>query len=361
MAKNVPITVDTERPEHAELLTRAAFDRFKDTTELRVTPTTRLGRVETRLFRVRAVRSGGGMSNYYYSKIGQAKLLRDEFAAYRKYVRDQLPQASEAWLIAYKGLACLSSIAAGLPSSNHPTALVDVLERGYDVGKVSAALARLYGQLFLPWHAARQVGQIEWFRHYEWYLRWSRTTEFVQRWIGSPSPRKFLVARGKKWPCPIETIERLRDERAGAEVFMRPVHGDLHQRNIIVDPIGDEYNPWLIDFEWTQVFHSMVDYVLLEASLKIFHFSRYISEDRYMSLHDVLAGDSRRVATAAENEMIEVIRTIRRYARKEVGSEGWPGEYYTASLLVAAGLLSVPTCPVRICWLTAAWMANQIA
>ena len=44
---------------------------------------------------------------------------------------------------------------------------------------------------------------------------------------------------------------------------MSKIHGDLHLGNILIGPAGDA---WLIDFEWTRLGHTLLDWAGLEAA-----------------------------------------------------------------------------------------------
>jgi len=219
--------------------------------------------------------------------------------------------------------------------------------------------------LLIPWREASEDVEIAWFDEYSWHLRWIRTESFLRSWLGYADCEKKTFSLGpQRFVSPLNLICRARDEAWSSKVRRRPTHGDLHQRNIIIDRIGEELNPWLIDFGWTRVLHSLVDYALLEASLKMFFFARFFSEDRYLQLHDLLHNNSRsikRYRTGPEEAMLNIIQAIRNKAREEVYSyEAWPREYYLASLFVSLGLITIPTGLPRMAWLTSAWFATQI-
>lgn len=362
----IQVSLDT-RPNDQDvgLLAAAAEARFGHTLEeLFVSPTLRLGMSGARVYRVRA-RVTVGRSRYYYAKVGKLSGLGQEYQAFRQYVHDILTHVADAWLVSDGEYACLSCFAVGMDAGAEPTPLVDKLGgASCQTSKMCKAIDRVFKKVLAPWSDGNSTEQIRWFEDYSWYLRWERTQEFLRDWLGDST---YNHLTGNPDPSglasPLATILKLQEDGATASVRFRPVHGDLHQRNIILDSIGREFVPWVIDFGWTRRFHALVDYALLEASLKIFHFARFCTENRYLQIHDLLH-ERRRAASGSggktEPAMIRLIQTIRDNARAEVEPEAWPHEYYLSSLLVSMGLITIPTSLPRMAWLTAAWFAEHL-
>jgi hypothetical protein len=361
----IPIIVDTSPQSDVKLLALAAQKHFPSVKEVHVTPTVRLGNSGSRVYRAKA-KTGDHWSRYYYSKVGKMGKLQREFDAYQTYVRDDIPIFSRAWFVRAREEACLCCFVAGANPDNEPNPLVDLLSHPITapLPKICDAIKRIYETLIAAWRHASRPGEINWTDDYKYYLRWERTEPFIKSWLGQiECNRKTTVVNGRKLISPLRMIHQIHSEAWKEPVNKRPVHGDLHQRNIIMDRVGEEFNPWLIDFGWTREFHALVDYALLEASLKIFHFGKFFSEGRYLKLHDALhqkGSDSLR-HHGPEEAMLRLVRTIRQMARKEVyNREAWPREYYIASLIVSMGLLPIQTSLIRITWLTSAWFASHI-
>lgn len=362
----IPIIVDTSPQSDVILLELAAQANFPSVKEVHVTPTVRLGNSGSRVYRAKARTDDRGWSRYYYSKVGKSAKLRREYDAYLTHVRDEIPIFSRAWFVQYRGEACLCCFVAGSNPNNEPNPLVELLSHPITapLSKICDAIERVYAALLAAWRSASRPGEINWVDAYKYYLRWERAEPFVKSWLGEAEcAKKTTGVNGRKLASPFRMIEQISSDAWKAPVNLRPVHGDLHQRNIIMDKVGEEFNPWLIDFGWTREFHALVDYALLEASLKIFHFGKFFSEERYLKLHDLLhqsTSDSLK-HYGPEEAMLGLVRTIRRMAKQEVHNRGaWPREYYLASLIVSMGLLPIQTSLIRMTWLTSAWFASHL-
>ncbi len=349
------------------LLLKSSKMKFGSATTLFVTPTKRLGNSGARVYRIRVKDENGLMSLHYYAKIHRSRALREEYDAYRKYVGGRIPQAPEVWMIDGEKEACLCCFEAGGNPQTQAATLVDELENRKDpinAQRICETLELLYRRFFSSWQEAAETDdQFQWFKEYRKYLRWNRTEEFLQKWIGNKKSEPFKID-GNDYQSPYSVIEKsLKEFSYVSTAKKRPVHGDLHQRNIILDRIGDTYNPWIIDFGWTKKFHALVDYALLEASLKIFHFYKCFSEQEYMRIHDMMdCGFSKEYKSNLDpwqQDLWSIIGTIRKHAKEET-PETWPNEYYVSSLLVSIGMIAIPTCPPRAAWLTAAWFATKI-
>jgi hypothetical protein len=362
----IPIIVDTSPARDVRLLAHAAKKHFPSVEEVHVTPTVRLGHSGARVYRARAKTAGNHWSRYFYSKVGARSKLQDEFDAYLKYVENEIPTFTPAWFVDGTKEACLCCFVAGRNPHDEPSPLVDLLSHptGAPLSKVCGAISRMYNMLANSWRKDSRLTEIHWIADYADYLRWSRTQSFAKSWLGQNECRQRTIKiYGRELVSPLRMINQIGTENWKERVYTRPVHGDLHQRNIIMDKVGGELDPWLVDFGWTCEFHSMVDYALLEASLKSFHFGHFFGEEHYLELHDLLheGGKGNMRHRGAEEAMLRLVRTIRRKARKEVcDKKAWPREYYLASLIVNIGLLSIPTNLVRTTWLTSAWFASHI-
>lgn len=362
----IPIIVDTSPASDVRLLARAAKKHFPSVEEVHVTPTVRLGHSGARVYRARARNAGNHWSRYYYSKVGSLDKLQDEFDAYVKYVQDEIPNFTPAWFVHGTKEACLCCFRAGSNPDDEPNPLVDLLSHpiGTPLSKVCEAISRMYDILAASWRKDSLLAVINWGEDYADYLRWGRTKSFAESWLGQNECRqRMTVINSRRLTSPLRMINQIRSENWKEQVNTRPVHGDLHQRNIIMDKVGGEFSPWLVDFGWTCQFHALVDYALLEASLKSFYFGQFFGEEHYLKLHDLLHEKSRHSNRhrGPEEAMLRLVRTIRRKARKEVlDNKAWPREYYLASLIVNMGLLSIPTSLVRTTWLTSAWFASHL-
>ena len=363
---SIPVLVDTSPHKDVEMLILAARKGFlTELIALRVAPTMRLGNSGSRVYRVQADLDGSLPSRYFYAKVGPKTRLLDEDHAYKVHIDKKIANVPNAWCVENRKEACLCYGAVGSDHSE-VTPLSDYLMGSMEVpaDKICRAIEGTYANLS-PFQKASSEGEIQWFENYKWYLRWERTLDFLEKWLGKADcRRRSLSWGGRTLVSPLLKIRQLAAEKIQAKVRLRPVHGDLHQKNIILEKIGEELNPWVIDFGWTRVFHNLVDYALLEASLKLFHFAPFFSEERFLSLHDFLQDESATPKlrfSSQEAACLKLITLIRRKARREILSPlAWPEEYYLSSLLVSMGLLCIPTCSRRMGWLASSWFASHL-
>lgn len=209
--------------------------------------------------------------------------------------------------------------------------------------------------------------------------REERTTRFLETWIGRDGRERaasLLFEMGLA--CPWHAASELLRSEEPIDTLWRPVHRDMHQRNIMVESsdlqtptfdgratpgVPQDLATYLIDFEWTGSGHALSDWVLLEASLKLLACAGYFSETEYLSLHDALDRDDDFATLEGHHpgrHLWEILREIRRLSKPDAVNSEWRRQYYAASLLTTMGLLTVPECPSRLTYLTAAWMAAQI-
>ena len=165
---------------------------------------------------------------------------------------------------------------------------------------------------------------------------------------------------------PIALFNSLKEEsRKWAEIPVKvmTVHGDTHQRNIILQPVGQTVVAWLIDFDWSRQFHALVDYTLLEASLKTFYYARYIHPDRMPTLHDRIDanGTERGDLDNVEHTLVDFLRDLRQRSQAVCGTlNSWRAEYHLSSFLVTLGLLTNFACSPLHAWETLAWLAGTL-
>lgn len=360
------------RSEDRAPLIAAVRRYYKGCTRIFVSPTMRLGASDTRVYRVRVKCGRKVVPQAAYAKVGLQADIKVEWDAFEQWVHRQLTNVptptkggganSRRWCICYPEVGHLA---------DETRPFIELLE-GKDYSwlpGVCDALKTLYTKHLQPWGGSPTSRQINWFQEYERkppesYLRWSKLKTFVEQRHDAFNDSNVRVGRH----CLHSPLRLLRDLRRNPKrwrhrVRTRPVHGDLHLRNLFLEKHGHVFLPWLIDFGWTRRFHCMVDYALLEASLKIFHFGRHFSEKRYLELHDQLAEHhtSGKAACLSTDEaaLVQLIETIRLAAREE--ALDWPYEYYMSSCLISLGLMTVRTSPVRTAWITASWFAERIA
>lgn len=168
------------------------------------------------------------------------------------------------------------------------------------------------------------------------------------------------------------------DDRFSLDGKHGAVHGDLHQRNIIVRKLGGL--PMVIDYGWSGCRHFMVDYTLLESSFTCLYFARFISEDRIVDLQQeffevhigfIANGDQDFEGIKPLNKIEELFCGIVKELRKAAFEEAGDGkcdwrrervkEYYTSLFLMTAGRIRVETAVVPISIRMAEFLFAKIA
>jgi hypothetical protein len=334
----------------------------------------RLGSDKHKLYRLQ-VKDRYDAIEHMYARVGEVTLIEEELASRKRCIKwDEV--APKPW-DAYDPEKKSGVLAFMLtPNDAEPAPLAHYLDASdSEQGAVLVAVRGLYNSLDTACPTARK-GRIRWFDAYDRYLRWDETELAVHDLFRSGGDKPFQVD-GVELPSPYTALKAIRDHD-DAQVSFRQVHGDFHQRNVILlpqkgartaknDKLADAelsslmLIPQLIDFRWAREFHWLVDYTLLEASLKVFHFGRRIPDGRYLAVSRMLdgkpqGGDSRPIAPA-EARLIELIEMIRNCAqeeakRRKVRTYDFNVEYAFSSLLVTMGMLSIPQCDMWKAWLT---------
>jgi hypothetical protein len=351
-----------------DILVESAKYEFDELKNLYISPTIRLGNSGVRVYRGRAKDKNGSFFLKYYAKVGENKKIRNEFNAYKKFVQKKLKEAPKGWIVEGGEDACLGYYSVGLNPDIEPLPLENFLpfaSSNIKVDKLCNAIIDVYETLKMAWGQPVEQKTISWFKDYDWYLRWSRTKKFLKgSWIEEKINEPTFNVGDMTLINPYAKILQIERDKHSSIVKYRTVHGDLHQKNIIIDIKGEELIPWIIDFARTRNFHSIVDYAFLEASLKIFHFSKYYSDMNYIKLHDNLHSEIEVAGpgfSPTDIEILKIIHKIRSYAKKEVlNDNAWPEEYYLSSLFVSMGLISIHTCPSWYAWLTSSWLATKL-
>jgi hypothetical protein len=331
-----------------------------------------------------------GPHRRFFARIGTVDDVEVEYRACRSFVQGVAPRDVHRTDAPDGHGACLS-FTLDHAGGTEPTPLADMLRpggMGKDWGRVCDAIRLLFDQELLGLRRTTPAEPIRYWDEYERYIRWGATKSVLAGMLGPDRLRDTVPTADSELMSPVVLRDRLL-RKPGPPVRRRMVHGDCHQRNLLLHRTvgGKEFTPTLIDFRWTQErFHWPVDYAVMEASLKLFHFADSLGEGAYLRLHDDLddegptpertrkANPGRRASrggkgppasepAGVERDLRRVLDTIRSCARREcAGYRGqWPEEYYTSSLLVTLGMIGVPSCNAYRGWLTAAWFADKLA
>lgn len=133
------------------------------------------------------------------------------------------------------------------------------------------------------------------------------------------------------------------------------IHGDLHLSNIVAD--GNIANPTLIDYAWTKrSSHVLIDYVMLESSLRIMRFPRSINPGLILAVDRALITDfsgdeAGRIANSLPGEsltrqrlevMIGAVRAVRTKAKtlavdNQITDPQLEAEYFKLMYIILCG------------------------
>ena len=232
---------------------------------------------------------------------------------------------------------------AGLPKGP-PTELRHVLEQNR-WNDATVSLRAAY-QILDQAHRG-SYASVCYFDHYAAYLRMNKG--WINHLRSSLGNLESIKALGTTVPNPLGLIDAIqkRPSLTTSSAHLSAVHGDLHPKNILV---GKIFKACLIDFGWSQAsFHTIVDFVFMEASLKFFRlpwhvprldlirFERSLSSEYLpdIPMHDLSLRNA-----------FQLIRTIREAAMIYIKSseKNWYERQYLLPLFfVTAGLFSYPT------------------
>ena len=131
-----------------------------------------------------------------------------------------------------------------------------------------------------------------------------------------------------------------------------PVHGDLHANNVIIDAEDDVH---LIDFAWAaKNKHVLVDYVLMENSLRFLLFPQHVQPDKQLEADRLLLkcdGAQELASVTWDCCLVEhyrrlgrILHQLRTQARPYLASQAEDGfsEYLATQFLILFGQISYP-------------------
>ena len=151
-------------------------------------------------------------------------------------------------------------------------------------------LNEVYSKMETAHRAAKpeEIDLLEEDKGYEWYLRNNRPSR-IEAILGElrkvHDTFEFLGAQIYNPLYAIREVHKKRTCKVG------PVHGDLHPKNIILD--GNYQKVGLIDFAWSAYpRHTLVDYTLLENSLRFMLFPGFCSLPEQLEVDKLLLSET---------------------------------------------------------------------
>lgn len=134
----------------------------------------------------------------------------------------------------------------------------------------------------------------------------------------------------------LKTYGRIKS--ADLQTFRKTCHGDLHSENFF----WDGSNVYLIDFGFTGVHHAVIDHTILESSIRLKHFPRYIPIEELLDYEKKFLGlesfqpnfDLSFIKRQKLRELYRLINLIRIDSRKYSYEKSSVKEYLTSLFLI---------------------------
>jgi len=141
----------------------------------------------------------------------------------------------------------------------------------YDAEFSSTRIGRILKQVFdglKDAHSRREPEQVPIRQHFERYFRDDAAQARIRCVLGKDADAKSPMFLGSRIYNPLHHLNNLPKH---ANLYVAPVHGDLHPDNIVIDRNRVAH---LIDFAWAHKSRDvLIDYVLLETSIRFMAFA----------------------------------------------------------------------------------------
>lgn len=203
----------------------------------------------------------------------------------------------------------------------------------------------IYQGLCRKAHETAQLKDIELLKSYKWYLRGCYATERIKSVLGGNAKKRQFCFLSAQIFNPLIALRKL-PSRFTCNVG--PVHGDLHPKNII---FNRQMHPGLIDFAWSRhQRHILVDFVLLENSLRFFIFPKCYNLEEQLKIDKLLLHEkgylqiincsfSTKKCKQLYLRLASMVQKIRENARRVAGAKYTFNEYLLSQFIVLYGLL----------------------
>lgn len=277
----------------------------------------------------------------YVVKINTKKEIEREYKAIR-FVQNYIRDAEKI-----EQSPCYDGYGALLYPHQGNKELEDVVydEKECSLNELCRCFTTIYGFLCLTAHEASKPKSIELLKHYGWYLRDRAAEERIQFILGSDAKKRQFRFLETTIYNPLVALERLQGR---ITCNVGPVHGDLHPKNVILDA---SKQPHLIDFAWSRYQrHVLVDFVLLENSLRFVSFPKDINPREQLQIDKWLLREEgySKISNCSFStgkkkgdylRLAYMTQKIRESARRVAGKDYDFSEYLLSQFVVLYGLL----------------------
>ncbi len=229
--------------------------------------------------------------------------------------------------------------------------LSDVLfsnRKGYTIRILESIIREVYEKLKNA-HTRHEPRIVNVSQHFKKYFRGHKSEKRIQSVLGKYSNEDYFKFLGASIYNPLKLIKEIPSR---ITVYEGHIHGDLHPGNIVLDR---NRIPNLIDFAWAKPCKDiLIDYVLLENSIRFMHFPQIANLDEQLFVdqclleedgyNPILAKDfSNTNIQHLYHRLAQMLKIIRNRARKQLGGNFTIERYLFVQFIILYGLLRFET------------------
>lgn len=221
-------------------------------------------------------------------------------------------------------------------------------EKGYTIGRLKLIINEVYEKLKNA-HARHDPGIVNVSQHFKKYFRSHKSKKRIQSVLGKYSNEDYFEFLGTSIYNPLRLIKEIPSR---ITVYEGHIHGDLHPGNIVLDR---NKVPNLIDFAWAEPCKDiLIDYVLLENSIRFMHFPQIANLDEQLLVDECLLEEDGYDSILVKNfsniyierlyyRLAHMLKVIRKCARKCLGKNFTIERYLFIQFIILYGLLRFET------------------
>ena len=291
----------------------------------------------------------------YLLKVDIKEDIQKEYVAIktmRDYVTDSRLEIDEEF--SHNGRAGLIFLHRG---TNQPQNAQDVLtlsnilyknKRTYTVNRIKSIVNNVYESLEVA-HRDAVSKPVNPSKYYKDYFRSHKSRKKIQSVLGKHANDGYFKFLNTYIYNPLKLMNELPSK---VTVYEGHIHGDLHPDNIVLDR---NKIPRLIDFAWAKQHKDiLIDYVLLENSIRFMHFPQIANLEEQRFVDSCLLEENGYNAIFSHNfsnnniqhlyfKLATLVKVIRKCARKNLAENFAIERYLFTQFVVLYGLLRFDT------------------